>query len=69
MMDLPEPPARAPGATRAPVSGVKLMLAILAVFALLAGYGQWEFFRRPLTEKATIIPAPNVSPSPSPAQN
>ena len=66
-MDLPEaPPAHSPGASRAPVSGLKLMLAILAVFVLLVGYGQWEFFQRPITEKATIIPTPNVSPSPSP---
>ena len=66
-MDLPEPPAHSPGVTRAPVSGLKLMLAILAVFVLLVGYGQWEFFRQPMTEKATIIPTPNVLPSPSPA--
>jgi hypothetical protein len=65
-MDLPEPPARSPGATRAPVNGLKLMLIILAVFTLLAGYGQWQLLQRPLTEKATIIPMPNVSPSPSP---
>ncbi len=68
-MDLPGPPARSPGATRAPVSGLKLMLAILVVFAILAGYGQWERFRRPTTEKTTIILAPNVSPSPSPNHN
>jgi hypothetical protein len=66
-MDLPRPPARSPGAaTGAPASGLKLMLIILVVFALLAAYGQWERFRRPQTETATIVPAPNVSPSPSP---
>ena len=65
-MDLPGPSARSPGVTRAPKSGLKLMLAILGVFVLLAGYGQWELFRRPATVKATIIPAPNVSPAPSP---
>ena len=65
-MDLPGPPARAPGATRAPASGLKLMLAILVVFALLAGYGKWEYFRRSQIETVTIIPAPNVSPSPTP---
>jgi hypothetical protein len=43
-MDLPGPPARAPGATRAPASGLKLMLAILVVFALLAGYGKMGAF-------------------------
>jgi hypothetical protein len=65
-MDLPGPPTRAPGATRAPASGLKLMLAILVVFALLAGYGKWEHFRRSQIETVTIIPAPNVSPSPTP---
>jgi hypothetical protein len=65
-MDLPGPPARSPGKTRAPASGLKLMLAILVVFALLAGYGKWEHFRRSLIETVTIIPAPNVSPSPTP---
>jgi hypothetical protein len=65
-MDLPGPSARSPSATRAPKSGLKLMLAILVVFVLLAGYGQWEVFRRPATVKATIISAPDASPSPSP---
>ena len=68
-MDLPGPPARAPGATRAPASGLKLMLAILFVFTLLAGYGQWEHFRLPKIETITIVPAPNVSASPSPNEN
>lgn len=68
-MDLPGPPAPSPGATRAPISGLKLMLLILVVFVLLAGYGQWERFRRPTVEKATIILVPNVSPSPSPNHN
>ncbi len=68
-MDLPEPPARPPGATRAPVSGLKLMLAVLVVFALLAAYGQWQHFRRAQTETITILPAPNGSPAPSPNDN
>ena len=68
-MDLPGPPAHSPGATRAPASGLKLMLAVLGVFALLAVYGQWEHFRRPQTETVTIVPAPNGSPSPSPNDN
>jgi len=67
-MDLSEPPARSPGETRAPVSGLKLMVLILAVFAFIAGYGLWEINRRPLTEKATIIPITDFSPSPSPAK-
>jgi len=65
-MDLPEPPAPASSMTRAPVNGLKLMLAMLVVFVLLVIYGQWEVSRRPITVKATIIPAPDVSPSPAP---
>jgi hypothetical protein len=64
-MDLPEPPSRSQGETRAPVSGLKLMALILAAFVLLACYGLWQVYRRPLTEKATIIPVSGVSPSPS----
>jgi hypothetical protein len=65
-MDLPGPPAPSAGATRAPGSGLKLMLAVLIVFALLAVYGQRQNFRRPQTETRTIVSAPNVSPAPSP---
>ncbi len=68
-MDLPGPPTRSPGETRAPASGLKLMLGILVVFALLAGYGQWEHFRRPKTDSITIIAAPAASPTPSPNNN
>ncbi len=65
-MESPSPPARPPGETRAPASGLKLMLGILVVFALLAGYGQWQHYRRAKTETVMIVPAPNVSPAPSP---
>jgi hypothetical protein len=68
-MDLPGPPAHSPGASRAPASGLKLMLAILILFALLAGYGQWERFRRPKVETVTIIPVSNAPPSPSPNEH
>ncbi len=65
-MDLPGRPTPSAGTTRAPASGLKMMLAILIVFALLALYGQWQHFRRPQTETVTIIPAPNASPASSP---
>jgi hypothetical protein len=65
-MDLPGPPACSLRPTRAPTSGLKLMLIILVVFALLALYGQWQSFRRAEIETAAIVPAPNVSPSHSP---
>jgi hypothetical protein len=68
-MDLPGQPFRSPGTSRAPGSGLKLMLAILILFALLAGYGQWERFRRPKVETVTIVPVPNVPPAPSPNQH
>jgi hypothetical protein len=57
-MDLPQPPNR-PRATRAPTNGLKLMLAVLIIFALLAGYGQWQHFRRPEVITGTVSPAPN----------
>ncbi|CAN5551411.1 hypothetical protein BH20VER3_BH20VER3_16750 [soil metagenome] len=64
-MNMPGPLPRAAGASRAPLGGLKLMLAILVVFALLAVYGAWEHARRAKTETARILPAPNVSPAPS----
>ncbi|CAN5551770.1 hypothetical protein BH20VER3_BH20VER3_16780 [soil metagenome] len=68
-MDLPDRPARVPGASRAPVGGLKLMLAILVVFALLAVYGGWEKSRRTKTETARILPVPHSSPAPIPNDN
>jgi len=65
-MDVPGPPVPSAHSTRAPASGLKLMIAILIVFALLAAYGQWERSRRSKIETSTIIPAPDVSPRPSP---
>jgi hypothetical protein len=43
------------------------MLVILVVFAALAIFGQWERARRAEYEKATIVPAPALSPSKSPS--
>ncbi|HEY3600693.1 MAG TPA: hypothetical protein VGK72_01925 [Chthoniobacterales bacterium] len=57
-MDLPQPPHR-PRATRAPTNGLKLMLAALIIFALLAGYGQWEHFRRSEVITGTVRLTPN----------
>jgi hypothetical protein len=68
-MDLSGTSTRSPATSRAPKSGLKLMLAILVLFALLAIYGQWQHFRRPRTETATITPTREVSPSPSPNDN
>jgi hypothetical protein len=42
------------------------MLVILLVFAGLAGYAQWQHFRRAKVETVTIVPAPEISPLPSP---
>jgi hypothetical protein len=65
-MDLPSPPARSTTTTRAPGSGLKLMLAIVVVFAGLAVYGQWKHWQRPRSESATVLPAPQALPSPAP---
>ena len=52
--------------SRAPASGLKLMLAVVIVFAFLAGYGQWNRAQRSKAITTTIIPAPNESPASSP---
>jgi hypothetical protein len=65
-MELPSAPPPPVGATRAPASGLKLMVGIVIVFAVLACYGQRQRSRRPEIETFTIVPAPAVSPAPSP---
>ena len=50
----------------APANGLKLMLVIAFVFALGALYGQWQHLQRGKVETATVVAAPNVSPSASP---
>lgn|GEM_PF-6258560 len=66
-MDLPTPPAPNSAISRAPLSGLKFMLAVLVIFVLLAGYGQWERARRERTVTATIESVPNESATPSPS--
>ncbi|HEY2712557.1 MAG TPA: hypothetical protein VGI60_08590 [Chthoniobacterales bacterium] len=55
--------------TRAPGSGLKFMLAILVVFAFLAGYGQWKNGQRSKVITTTIVPAPGESPMPAPNEH
>lgn len=57
-MDLPPPPNH-PRATRAPINGLKLMLAVLMTFALLAGYGQWQHLRRSEAITGMVSLTPN----------
>ncbi|MBA3961476.1 MAG: hypothetical protein H0X40_06200 [Chthoniobacterales bacterium] len=49
----------------APANGLKLMIFIVAVFAVVALYGQWQHFHRASVETARIVPAPNESPAPA----
>ena len=51
---------------RAPANGLKLMAIILLIFFAAALYGQWQRQQRPAEVKATIVPAPAVSPAASP---
>ncbi len=51
---------------RAPANGLKLMVIILLIFFAVALYGQWQRQQRPEDVKATIVPAPAVSPATSP---
>jgi hypothetical protein len=64
-MDVPDSPLPSPGPERAPVNGLKLMLAVVLGFALVALYGQWQHFRRAKIESVTILPASDVSSSPN----
>ncbi len=52
--------------SRAPANGLKLIVFVVGLFALVAIYGQWQHFHRALTEKAVVISAPAASPSTSP---
>jgi len=53
----------------APRHGVRLMIIILVVMALLAIYANVQKARRDKIENATIIPAPNASaPAASPGR-
>src|SRR5215469_12714406 len=51
--------------SRAPGSGLKLMLAILVVFAFLAGYGQWKRSQQLTAVTTDVVPAPNEPAIPS----
>jgi hypothetical protein len=69
LMDLPDSLSASPEAARPPTNGLKLMLAIVLGFALVAMYGQWRDFRRPKLESARILPDIEGSPSPLPSQH
>jgi hypothetical protein len=46
----------------APANGLKFMVLILVLFALVAIYGQYQHARRAQDESAVVIPAPTTSP-------
>ena len=54
--------------SRAPKTGIRLMIVIVISMALLAIYANVQKARRDQIEKVTIIPI-SASPSPAPAQN
>ncbi|HKP02024.1 MAG TPA: hypothetical protein VJU77_01565 [Chthoniobacterales bacterium] len=55
--------------SRAPRSGLRLMMIILVGTALVAVYANVQKARRGKIEKVTIIPVSTATPSPSPAGN
>ena len=55
-----------PEASRAPRSGLVLMLVILVALALVAIYANVQKARRDTIEKVTIIPV-SATPAPSPS--
>ena len=68
-MDLSDSSPPPPHPPRAPANGLKLMLVIVLAFTLVALYGQWQHFRRAEVESVTVLPTPNVSPTPSPNES
>ncbi len=58
-------PSDRPRPSRAPGNGLKLMLAIVILFAALAAYGEWEALHRSESITATIQSSPNDSAAPS----
>lgn len=43
-----------------------MIAGILAIFLLVAAYGQWQHHERATTVRATITALPNESPEPVP---
>ena len=50
----------------APRNGLKVIAGILALFLLVAGYGQWQRSTRASSVQTKITALPNESPKPAP---
>ncbi|PZR73056.1 MAG: hypothetical protein DLM73_11565 [Chthoniobacterales bacterium] len=67
-MENQEAPEKNSEASRAPRTGVRLMIVIVIAMALLAVYANVQKYRRDKIESVTIIPVSTATPAaPSPA--
>jgi hypothetical protein len=64
-MDLPEPPLERSRPSRAPTSGLQMMVAILVALLLLAIFANVQKFRAKRIESVTITPASSATPAPN----
>jgi len=62
-MENSDGPRHAEDLSRAPRTGLRLMMIILIAMALLAIYANVQKSRREKIESVTIIPAPSVTPA------
>ena len=64
-MDLPEPPLQRSRPSRAPTSGLQMMVAIIVALLLLAIFANAQKFRANRIESVTITPASSATPAPN----
>ena len=64
-MDLPEPPLQRSRPSRAPTSGLQMMVAIIVALLLLAIFANVQKFRANRIESVTITPALPATPAPN----
>jgi hypothetical protein len=64
-MDLPEPPLQRSRPSRAPTSGLQMMVAILVALLLLAIFANVQKFRANRIESITITPTSSATPAPN----
>ena len=64
-MNVPEPPLQRLRPSRAPISGLQMMVAILVALLLLAIFANVQKFRANSIESVTITPASSATPEPN----
>ena len=64
-MDLPEPPLQRSRPSRAPTSGLQMMVAILVALLMLTIFANVQKFRANRIESVTITPGSSTTPAPN----